>query len=232
MARYPNFKRIEIEKIPDYLHTFFEQNEHVLLDLGFKAIESIYVQDNAATDGDTKIQNFVKFFVNRSTKDMAMLTHIRTGHIQNTYLEFSSEFSNSALIDTNNTEEIGVLRQDPLTQRHQFPKIRDPRVLFRIHTYLTEQIQTKTVLKIIPKEGNEISYISQSMPKTLEKQVKFGYLYFDQISGLYRPTLKGAFIMTWKLLWPCSRFRIMLRDMKGDKILKIVGARHEAAASV
>ena len=38
-------------------------------------------------------------------------------------------------------------------------------------------------------------------------QVQAGRMRLDAAAGVYRPTLKGAYLMTWGLMWPMKAVR-------------------------
>jgi len=44
-------------------------------------------------------------------------------------------------------------------------------------------------------------------PRFMPFEVDMGNYYLDSTSQKYRPTLKGAFIQTWKLVWPVAGIR-------------------------
>jgi hypothetical protein len=68
--------------------------------------------------------------------------------------------------------------------------------LYELHKQETANFNDRFTGKILPPQGREIEHLSTSMTKDLDRQVKTGYLFFDRSANVYRPTLKGAFLMT------------------------------------
>ena len=69
-----------------------------------------------------------------------------------------------------------------------------------------------TVMFDVP-EGDRLGFVgltrdgAQVMVETYDRQVQIGWLYRDAAAGAYRPTWKGAFLMTWGQLWPMKAIR-------------------------
>ena len=54
----------------------------------------------------------------------------------------------------------------------------------------------------LPAPGEERSKLAESMTKELTAAADAGHMYLDHASDVYRPTWKGAFLMTWKCILP------------------------------
>jgi hypothetical protein len=71
----------------------------------------------------------------------------------------------------------------------------------------------------LPPEGDEIHALSTSFTKTLMRQVEFGYLYLDEAANVFRPTVKGAILMTWKIAWPTGMIKRALIRRKARQLM-------------
>ena len=74
--------------------------------------------------------------------------------------------------------------------------------------------------KKVYEEGQAEPYLCSVIVESYEEQVGFGWLYLDSAAGVYRPTWKGAFLMTWGLLWPVLAIRKALLRQKEEALLK------------
>jgi hypothetical protein len=71
-----------------------------------------------------------------------------------------------------------------------------------------------------------MEYIAKVVVESYEEQVKFGRMRLDATEGVYRPTLVGAYCMTWPLLWPGAWFANAKMKAREEKILNAFRASH------
>ena len=67
--------------------------------------------------------------------------------------------------------------------------------------------------------GDAIAYLQSDMIEELERAVGFHYLRLDARAGIYRPTLKGAFLMTWREMWPIKAIRLVQQARRERQLL-------------
>jgi hypothetical protein len=75
-----------------------------------------------------------------------------------------------------------------------------------------------------PKANGLEEAMVESMLKEFETQVATGYLFPDPDGACYRPTWKGAVLMTWRLCWPVSAIVRSARKRATASLLKTLGA--------
>lgn len=68
--------------------------------------------------------------------------------------------------------------------------------------------------------GEEAARIGQQLGRFAPCQVQAGLMYLASDQTHYRPAWKGAFLMTWKSLWPMSLIRRALFNLRMQKELK------------
>jgi len=139
------------------------------------------------------------------------------------YVEFSRELIDGVDVCTNNSHQEGAYpatQDQPVTS---FEHVRDPGQLYRLHRELLRQRFLDVPARLLPS-GGEVTAVRESMAKYLSRQVDYGHLYLDSRSRSYRPTMKGACLMTWKSVWPVSRIRAALRRREGKLIEKQLAA--------
>lgn len=167
-------------------------------------------------------------FTDPSSKESAAAIDMRSTragaeHVAWTYLEFCTEFVNGESICTNNCGIASVAKFDPLKRVSNFPAVRNPLALYGAHRRLVER-HAPPAARFIPTPGTEHLHVAYTSGKSFARQVEFGYMYLDDSSGNYRPTLKGAFLMSWKLLFPVKQVREALAKREAAETLRSLGA--------
>lgn len=196
MPARPQFTPTTPESMPSDALLFFKHNTEELEKLGF-----VLVSDRIMTGFLKNLTSYIRLLINRSAGDAAMCAYTESKVGQNKkinrYVEFCTEFSSNREITTNNSSLQGSFKPVPEKKVLQFPRISDVHELYQIHSRETANFD-RFAKKVLPPEGNEFEHLSSSMNRDLERQARLGYLYFESLSNTYRPTWKGAFMMTWK----------------------------------
>ncbi len=119
-------------------------------------------------------------------------------------VEFVTRFRDGTAVSTSNSSEPTVFAPRPRRTTGRFPVFRDASRLYRLHQELVARAGGgQKVLRLDEEFGGDArATLAASMIEELEDQVQTGYLYLSPREKLYRPTCKGALLMTWKLLWP------------------------------
>jgi len=160
--------------------------------------------------------------------DKAMVTAMfASGNLSTKYVEFSTRFENGRSFDTMNSKVLNAFPPSPGHTRTQVPSVQDPVELYRLHCYVMARGGTDG-RKIVYGETDALTYLAGVMVESYEKQVKNGILYRDAAGSVYRPTLRGAFWMTWGLLQPMKAFREQAVRSRERQILAEL--RSQAAA--
>ena len=183
----------------------FAQHVQAITELGFTRVANLH-----SPGGQTKM--FMTILRNDATRDFAHVTEIvafMNGSIvpvtRLQYMEFATEFENGLEIDTNNSVQPGVFSEIPLKRINRLAGIEDPALVYSIHRSYVNGVNSP--LKTLPEPGMEVDAIHEGMAKDLERQRSFGFLKFDSATDNYSPTVKGAVIMTWRLVWPVGAIR-------------------------
>jgi hypothetical protein len=82
----------------------------------------------------------------------------------------------------------------------------DARELYRAHTDVVAHLGPRSE-PIVPLEGDPAAYQCAYTNRERARFKECGYFYLDPEADCYRPTWKGAVLLTWKLLWPVSAIR-------------------------
>jgi hypothetical protein len=178
------------------------------------------------TDAATRTEIRFLILTNESARESAAAYELKgKGPVQtfSRQFEFCTEFVNGDEIGTHNSGIGYVMKPHPKKRLFRFPGVRDPRTLHRAHRRLVER-HRPAAEPFVPTRGTEHLHIAHGFEKTFKRQVEFGYFFLDEAEGVYRPTLKGAFLMSWKLLWPVKQAREALARRSANVMLRRLGA--------
>lgn len=172
---------------------------------------------------------FTTVFYNFSTLEAANVTEIsafrnesEVGATRVHYVEFCSSYDNDLEVNTNNSTQSTVFCRLPERQNHSLPTIVDPAVLYAIHRNFTSGIAaSRKPLPAGPIEGE----VQQEWGRVLRRQAEVGYFKYDESDQTFRPTAKGAILMSWKLIWPVGAIRRMQARSESERLARTVMGR-------
>jgi hypothetical protein len=217
MSASPACDELQMHSLDPQLADFLMQKTNALYELGFDEPTLIHLP--RAVSG---VKAYLIMLVNRPAGDKAMVTALVGADvftIQTCYVEFSTRYVTDQCVDTLNSSELSAFRQGPENIRTQVPSVTDVNELYRLHQYMMKKSGI-TARKMLYEPGQAIAYLKQNALKnSYDAQVKKGWLSFDAAGDCYRPTLKGAYLMTWGLLQPMKWFRVQAMQRREQQIL-------------
>ena len=220
-AARPTFEPVDPEtgRIPEEPWLFFMRTLNALSGAGFT--EAGYLHQSGYTPN---VESWLLLLENRPRQEAAIAAAIdaTTGGIKSRYVEFSANFQDGVSVSANNSDVIPAFA--PVAGKHtlQFPDVADPLRLHRIHLALVARLGSRSRRRY-PAEGQFVEFLIESMTREMERQVGTGYLVLDGQGVFYRATWKGAFLMTWKLLWPVSTILKARRCRRNARLLADLG---------
>jgi hypothetical protein len=138
------------------------------------------------------------------------------------YVQFITRFNDETIYLTSNSKVLSSFPPRPGYHTNKFAGVDNPIRLYEIHQGIVRepsQTHKKTLLLIEEFQGDGEAYQRWSLKREMEDAANAGCLYLDESSQSYRPTLVGAFTMTWKLLWPWKLFQLQARRRNAARIL-------------
>jgi hypothetical protein len=179
----------------------------------------------AAPEQAPKVRAILLLLANRKARDLAMATTMYADSTagpprRSFYVEFVSRFRDGTVVLTNNTSQAGVFGPRPTHTAGYFPAVKEADRLYRLHQQLVARHPAGAKVLRLDEEfgGDARAAVAASMVEEMEAQVKIGYLYLSTHEQVYRPTCKGAFLMTWKLLWPLNAIRKARRERAAARL--------------
>ncbi|HEX8175411.1 MAG TPA: hypothetical protein VF543_09850 [Pyrinomonadaceae bacterium] len=216
---YPEFTVVNPRDLPPQVFAAFSRYREILGGLGFETVACLHKGELT-----TNVRAYLLLLVNRQTKEAAlcydMLAHTGIGSLHRSIIEFNTELSNGVEICTNTGTDPNPYRTYSEKRIYQFPEVKNPWALYKLHRQMVQpHAEEPGVYGILPAQGDEIRSLSVSFTKTLMRQVEFGYLYLDEKAGVFRPTVKGAILMTWKMAWPTGMIKRALIKRKARRLM-------------
>jgi hypothetical protein len=188
------------EQLPPPAWEYFGMTAPGLAECGFA------VSAYASISG--MIPNSLTYFalwLNESAGQWAMATWMNPGNKR--YVEFMTIFADASSVLTNNSGDIGVFKRHPSKDAAGAPWLTDPRELYQLHVYRETLARPRDPTRYVPTPQQALGVTLEGFARDLVRQERAGYFGQTSQPGLYRMTIKGAFLMTWKELPPAKQYR-------------------------
>lgn len=210
------------QALPDPIRTQFADSYECLTKLGFDLV-GVFGLPKLVTN----VQSISALYVNRRTCVVAYTSFIVGTAAVLRYAEFITRYKDGTVVQTNNSAEIGAFPTPAHVHTLQFWDIQEVATLHDLHRFHEARHQKSPPINRVDDEfgGNLERYIAvAAMDEEFARQLETGYLV--RCSGGYRPTLKGAVIMTWQLLWPFKAIRKSRRQRNAQQLMGEFRALH------
>ena len=213
---------IDHPDLPEQVREHFDDVTEELARVGFEPVAGLALPRQMAN-----VKAVILMFANRTTKDAAIATAIFADlldpPLQTAYTEIVSRYRDDIVVQTNNSNQIGSFPMKEGVTNTQFPTIKQADRLYRIHQALCER-HGSTAGKVLRLDeqfnGDAAAYLAFAMREELTGQIDTGYMFLASGGEVFRPTLKGAFLMCWALLPPWKQIRFARRDAKERRLLE------------
>jgi hypothetical protein len=216
---YPDFTFPGPEDLPPQIAAAFARSSEMMAGLGFEQVACLYKSGLA-----TNVRIYILLLVNRATNETAVVFDmLATSGVSSTHrlvMDFGTELSNGVEVCTSTGGDPFPYRKNPDKHIYKFPEVKNPWALYNLHRQMVSRHAAPGVYAFLPTPGNEVNAMSASMTKTLMKQAEFGYLYLDERGEFFRPTCKGAVLMTWKMAWPAGMISRALIKRRARRMMK------------
>ncbi len=146
--------------------------------------------------------------------------------LQSKHVEISSRFADGREVETGNAEVLNPLPRLPHKRVESFPGLADLGRLLRLHREIVRDEGLASAARArLPADAAPVTFIQDDMERGFEAQVPTGYLFRDPAAPeTFRPTAKGALLMTWKLLPPASWIAKSRRRARADELMRAMPA--------
>ena len=178
--------------------------EHDLYGMGF-SIVARFRMPNGASNTDT----LLTMLVNYKSGDKAMITAMwgnanGVWTLGTLYTEFSTRFEDGHCFDTMNSKTLGSFVRGAMDIKTQVPQVTEAAELWALHRFVMRQ-HNPSGRKIVYEMKDAETYLRRVWREGFQEQSKFGM--FTERGTHFKPTWKGAYRMTWGLMWPMKWIR-------------------------
>ena len=215
----------ESATLPEVVSDYFYACEQELTEAGFERAASI-----ALPDPVPNVRAILQIYFHQPKSTACMVTAmfgLTEGGppLQTRYVEFVTRFRGGELemVQTNNSTEVNAFAEVPESPTFRLPHVTDVARLANYHEQLVDRTAPGTPRSLAMLDefgGDVVEYLRvKAFKEAYERQVETGYLRYDSGQDCYRPTLGGAYKMTWKNLWPIKPL-ILARTRAAGKRLE------------
>jgi len=211
--------------LPAEARSYFSKAYEDLTAEGFEFLETILLPDLMPN-----VQTLFAMYVNRANADMAMSAIIVAqsgvdGELKTCYVEFVRRYDDGVVVQTNNSSELNAFKTMPDEFTTKFWEEQDIRRLYALHQRLADRFRQRgQPINRFDTEyrGDTARFVAHAViEETFRDQIGTGYL-TETPSG-FRATPKGAWLMTWKELWPIKRIRRWREKRSAEHLLSELG---------
>ena len=227
MSAKPRATRFEAElaSLPAAAAEYFAYAKGVLAGDGFEEAGMFFLPNTAPN-----VEALVLLARNRQSSELALAVAIYATvngetQLKSTHVEYVSRYRDGRVLGTSNCSVLGCFAKIPGFETAHFPRVQDLHQLYRLHTERCRQAAPtgQRINRLDDEFGGDGSlYLSTVMGEEYARQVPVGYLRLNADSEHYRPTIKGACLMTWKSLWPVKQLRMQERDRRAARLIAVL----------
>jgi hypothetical protein len=225
----PRFDRYDAASHPwtASITTAVEETSAALIAEGFVQVADLFHAGSGDGVG-SRIVLFEKSATGQEAMCVGSIVTVAEGTRKETrttacWLELIADFSDGRSLLVNNSATIGAFARVPGKIVEQFPTVRDPARLVAIHERLIERTRGDTALVRRPRTVDILEHMVAAFIREIEAQVPLGYFRLDPAANAYRPTVRAAVLMCWKLLPPWSLIRQQRRSKREARLLAELG---------
>lgn len=222
------------EEFPTQVAVYFEAQATALEGIGFYRV-AYFKQSESVSGNAARVYNYCILMLNRETGDGAMISAIMkvvsgVESVATKYVEFSTRYADGKMFDTLNSSSLGAFAQVASEIKTRVPSVTDPRQLYALHRFVIARANV-VGRPVTYDQSSAADHLQAERLGSLTAQVRCGRYYLNKAGDTYRPTLKGAYLMTWGLMWPFSIFRRRAMDRRAASTLREFYAVYPPATS-
>jgi hypothetical protein len=218
MSAEPPASDVAADMVPPEVDHFSQGIIESLTAIGFTRRGIVRMRDPAA-----QITNWVLLYSNANSTDLAIAAIVSSTqegaeHIKASFVEFSTKLSDGKTIDTNNISTLLPYPSGRTYIKTILPELNDIKKMYEVHQYVLKK-RMKIASKVERAPDNAAKFIAGEVVGSHETQAKRGLYYFDKEAAVFKPTWKGAFVMSFMLIWPITAFRRALIKSNAQSII-------------
>jgi hypothetical protein len=145
-------------------------------------------------------------------------------YLQAWTLAFSTRLTSGAMLRTFASKNPTAFPENPRIDSLNIPWLTDGRMLYAVHRARVEQWDRPGGGDVVlPSPGREREHLLEAIHRQHQWMVDIGYHRPDPATGVYVRTLKGTYLLSWRLLWPLKGMRLRARERRARRALRELG---------
>lgn len=201
------------------LSTAFQQSRDALAADGFARVADLVFTQR-------RVRTRAALFVDRAKGDLALAVAMQSTastRIAACYVEFPAKFRDGRSVSVKNSSQVGAFRSHALRTVVQFPDVRDLIRLRRVQAAFLQRYFATAERVPFDHEDDPARFLGEGMVRELAEQVDAGTWWRDDVTHVFRPTFRGAWLATWRLLPPFVTIRRVRMRRRAAALLKELG---------
>lgn len=146
------------------------------------------------------------FSMYRHDDMLAMIVAMKGGTRNMIYAEFSTLHEDDSVTNTNNSPMVSVFPTSASKRTYHYPDIQSVPDLMALAKRIIQHKGKALPVKLVP-EGKEFEMLEWFLTRESEGLVARGWYRPDIVDGYRKLTLRGAFFMSWRLLFPLRQIQ-------------------------
>lgn len=192
--------------------------EFINLDKSIRGLEFEYIGSSFMEDSHTQT-NF-SLYSNDKELTCATVVSMVSSVKSITYVEFTQIFADGSMLDISNTDQVNPYPKTSIKEAVRYPEIKEPEELFKVFQKLKRLLKNSSSPVPYDKQTG-FKMIEDFMAMESDDLVKKGYCKDEIDQDGKRPlTIKGAYLITWKSVFPGNKILNWLNGAYARKLLK------------
>jgi hypothetical protein len=200
----------ESSNLPGDISHFFAIRESELKPLGFEVRGRYRVERLTG-----KLDAFALILVGPAEKVAALVMALKVPPglpVRNsTALHLVTRYGDGSAIETMTSERLRPFPPPQGRSVAQLPSVPDAPTLLRVHRMLVQargDALPRTLRPAGASAEEDSALAAFSMTEGMKRQAEAGWIRLAEDSRFYRPTWKGAALLSWNRLWPITAVRL------------------------
>jgi hypothetical protein len=229
MPTEPQYHPFDLAQMPADSQEAFHHAARHLAALGFTAAG--HLRQGSVTAHI--VDSYISVWTNVRSGDIAQVIGVRTrrpegGFRPSPLVTFRRKYADGTWVATSNSTSATWFPRNPSGDSITIRGTRNLPRLFQFHLARVKRADDRRngprpALRALPQASDLIPWMLREWNEEFEFYQRIGYRRLDQAAGAWCPTLRGAFLSTWRLLRPWKQINFALRDRRADRQSRELG---------
>ncbi len=210
--------KIEFEPIDEDKFLSTRSELFLTLDKEIKSIGFEHIESSSMPEAHSKM--YFSMYSLEKEKITASLITIKDAAKEQTYVEFSQLYSDGTMLDVSNINIAPIYPKMAIKISVKYPKINRPKDLYEVMKKIKSYV--KNITPPIPcDKSNGLDSMTKFFAMESDELVHSGYCHKEiDSNGMRTLTLKGAYLMTWRSIFPGNIIQKAITSGFSKRLLK------------